>query len=130
MQATWNLLERSATDALQAAHEAGLGIIIKEALANGRLTTRNDSPQFRRQMGVLRSLAAANETTVDALALAAAINQPFADVVLSGAARVEHLQSNMQALKVQWTGSVARKLDDLVEPASTYWQSRAQLAWN
>ena len=34
-QATWNLLERSAGDALAEAHSAGMGIIVKEALANG-----------------------------------------------------------------------------------------------
>ena len=37
VQATWNLLERSATEGLKRAHEQGLGVIIKEALANGRL---------------------------------------------------------------------------------------------
>ena len=36
VQATWNLLEPSAGPALQAAHAAGMGVIIKEALANGR----------------------------------------------------------------------------------------------
>lgn len=35
VQATWNLLEPSAGAALHAAHAAGLGIIVKEALANG-----------------------------------------------------------------------------------------------
>ena len=34
VQATWNLLERSAAPALQRAHEAGLGVIVKEPLAN------------------------------------------------------------------------------------------------
>jgi aryl-alcohol dehydrogenase-like predicted oxidoreductase len=43
VQATWNLHERSTTDALAAAHEAGLGVIVKEALANGRLTERGDA---------------------------------------------------------------------------------------
>ena len=40
VQATWNLLERSAGDALRSAHDAGMGVIVKEALANGRLTAR------------------------------------------------------------------------------------------
>jgi aryl-alcohol dehydrogenase-like predicted oxidoreductase len=38
VQATWNLFERSATRVLEQAHAAGVGVIIKEALANGRLT--------------------------------------------------------------------------------------------
>ena len=44
VQATWNLLERSAGPALAEAHAAGLGVVLKEALANGRLTARNAAP--------------------------------------------------------------------------------------
>jgi aryl-alcohol dehydrogenase-like predicted oxidoreductase len=40
VQATWNLLEPSAGPALAAAHDAGLTVIVKEALANGRLAGR------------------------------------------------------------------------------------------
>src|SRR5207244_7253838 len=46
VQATWNLLEPSAGPALRLAHDAGLGVIVKEALANGRLTARNNDPEF------------------------------------------------------------------------------------
>jgi aryl-alcohol dehydrogenase-like predicted oxidoreductase len=28
------------------AHQAGFGVVVKEALANGRLTGRNDDPAF------------------------------------------------------------------------------------
>ena len=52
VQATWNLLERSATAALAAAHDAGLGVIVKEALANGRLD------RARRHEGPLAGAAA------------------------------------------------------------------------
>jgi aryl-alcohol dehydrogenase-like predicted oxidoreductase len=41
VQATWNLLEISAGPALRRAAAAGLGVIVKEALANGRLTEAN-----------------------------------------------------------------------------------------
>lgn len=130
VQATWNLLAQSATAALQAAHEAGVGVIIKEALANGRLTPRNDSPDFQLQMDLLRAQAEAQNCTVDALALAAVINQPFVDVTLSGAARVDHLQSNVQAMNVAWDAPVDEALRVLVEPAERYWHTRSQLAWN
>src|SRR5436305_1641209 len=36
VQATWNLLEPSAGPVLAEAHAAGVGVIVKEALANGR----------------------------------------------------------------------------------------------
>ncbi len=130
VQATWNLLEQSATGALQAAHDAGVGVIIKEALANGRLTPRNDSSDFQAQMALLQTQAAAHNSTVDALALAAVINQPFVDVTLSGAATVAHLQSNVLALNVVWGTQTAAALSSLVEPADNYWRTRGQLAWN
>ena len=47
VQSTWNVLEPSAGPALQEANDAGVGVIIKEALANGRLTSRGD---FSRQL--------------------------------------------------------------------------------
>ena len=130
VQATWNLLEQSTTPALQAAHDAGLGVIVKEGLANGRLTTRNDSPDFQQQMALLLKQAKAQNSTVDALALAAVLNQPFVDVTLSGAARVEHLQSNLQAMRIKWNDALEEMLRELVEPTKTYWHIRSRLAWN
>ncbi len=41
VQSTWNVLEPSVGPALSDAHAAGLGVIVKEALANGRLTERS-----------------------------------------------------------------------------------------
>ena len=130
VQATWNLLEQSVTSALREAHEAGIGVIVKEGLANGRLTSRNDSPEFQQKMALLQAQAETQNITVDSMALAAVINQPFVDVVLSGAACVEHLKSNLQALKIKWNDSLAEMLDALVEPADSYWHIRSQLAWN
>src|SRR5918999_3496966 len=43
VQATWNVLEPSAGDALAQAHAAGGGVIVKEALGNGHLAGRADA---------------------------------------------------------------------------------------
>lgn len=69
VQATWNLLERSAAPALQRAHEAGLGVIVKEPLANGRLTIHSAEP-------ALLAYAREQDLPPDAVAIAAAISQP------------------------------------------------------
>ena len=130
VQATWNLLEQSAAQALQEAHEAGMGVIVKEGLANGRLTPRNDAAKFQRKMALLQVCAETQNSTVDAVALSAVMHQPFVDVVLSGVASVDHLQSNLQALRINWNDSLAQMLDALVEPAESYWHLRSQLAWN
>jgi aryl-alcohol dehydrogenase-like predicted oxidoreductase len=104
VQATWNLLEPSAGPALAEAHDAGCLVIVKEALANGRLA-QNDQ---------------------DADALAAALHQPWATIVLSGAATADQLTSNLRAEKltadpVRWAGTAI--------PAAQYWQERSQLPW-
>jgi aryl-alcohol dehydrogenase-like predicted oxidoreductase len=125
VQATWNLLEQSATAALQAAHDAGVGVIIKEAVANGRLTSRNPDPNFQTKIARLPVAA-----TIDALALAAVLNQPFVDVVLSGATQVAQLQSNLKALAVDWDDALLDYFSDWRETANVYWRKRGQLAWN
>jgi aryl-alcohol dehydrogenase-like predicted oxidoreductase len=130
VQATWNLLEPSAASALAAAHEAGMGVIVKEALANGRLTARNREPAFRAKLDRLAEVAASLRTTVDALALAAALVRPWADVVLSGAATLEQLRSNLKALDVRWSEEVVQRLSGMAETPPEYWRRRSGLDWN
>lgn len=130
VQATWNLLETSAAPALEQAHATGMGIIVKEALANGRLTPRNADPAFAGKLALLERQAARLRTTVDALALAAALAQPWAGVVLSGAATVEQLASNVRATQVAWDDEAQAVLATLAELPELYWEIRKRLAWN
>jgi len=130
VQATWNLLERSAGPALTSAWQAGMGVIVKEALANSRLTERNAQPAFAGKLALLEREAQRLGTTVDGLALAGVLAQPWVDVVLSGAARVDHLLSNLKALEVSWDAEAASHLQALVEPAGEYWRTRSDLEWN
>jgi aryl-alcohol dehydrogenase-like predicted oxidoreductase len=122
VQATWNLLEPSATIALAEAKAEGWGVIVKEVLANGRLTTRHGGPEVRQ----LRTRAARLCTTVEALAVAAALAQPWADVVLSGAVTCEQLQEHVAALAL---GPHAVPAVPIAEPSNLYWRRRATLAW-
>ena len=105
VQATWNLLEPSAGPPLAEAHEAGWGVIIKEALANGRLADR------------------------DREAIAAALANPWVDVVLSGAVTEAQVQSNVRALAVRLSPDELAELSKLAEPPDQYWKERGQLAW-
>ena len=130
VQATWNLLERSAEVALAKAAEAGLSVIIKESLANGRLTVRNEAESFAGGRDVLNSIAKELDATWDAIAIAAAMNQPWATTVLSGAASVAHLDSNLKARDIVWTDDLEQRLQTVSQPAEEYWQQRSDLAWN
>ncbi|MDQ6885529.1 MAG: aldo/keto reductase [Candidatus Dormibacteraeota bacterium] len=106
VQATWNLLEPSAGQALAEAHDAGWGVIIKEALANGRLADRDQE------------------------SIAAALANPWVDLVLSGAVTEAQLRSNVGALSVRLSPDELASLSNLAEPAHQYWKERGQLAWS
>jgi len=130
VQATWNLLESSAETMLREAHTLGLAVIVKEALANGRLTVRNQAPDFAAKLRQLQKEAARLSTTVDALALAAVLAQPWASVVLSGAVTVAQVRANVAATVVAWDAEAAAALLPLREAPARYWHTRSQLPWN
>jgi aryl-alcohol dehydrogenase-like predicted oxidoreductase len=125
VQATWNLLETSAGPALAAAHEQGWGVLVKEALANGRLVS---GP--RDQMGPLVASARAYGVGLDSLAIAAALAQPWADVVLSGAVTVGQLESNLAGVEVQLEERELEGLLGLAEPSQRYWSERQAMPWS
>ena len=126
-QSTYNILEPSAGPQLQLAHELGMRIIVKEAVANGRLTLSNDPSQIS---PVMLQLAQKHGVGVDAIALAYVLAQPWVDIVLSGAATVEHLQANLLARKVTLGEEELMQLASSREAPEVYWQTRSQLAWN
>ncbi|CAM3627006.1 aldo/keto reductase [Deinococcus frigens] len=121
VQATWNLLEPSAGAALAEAHAAGWAVVVKEAVANGRLTGRGQIPP------ALAGVCGELNATPDAVALAAALAQPWADVVLSGATTSEQLRSNLRALRLNADFSA---LNGLAQAPDAYWRARAGMAWN
>jgi aryl-alcohol dehydrogenase-like predicted oxidoreductase len=122
IQATWNLLEPLSADALARAHASGLTVIVKEPLANGRLTSDGDQP-------MLLEAAAQRGIAPDTLALSAALAQPWADIVLSGAVTTDTLHSNLAARPSHGDTDIAQLAPQLARPASTYWHERSQRPW-
>jgi aryl-alcohol dehydrogenase-like predicted oxidoreductase len=121
VQATWNLLETSAAPALQAASRRELTVIVKESLANGRLVT--EPPD------ALREVCARIGAAPDAVALAAAAAQPWANRVLIGAAGVDQLAANLRADQVALTPADTALLSGCAEDPEAYWIHRSGLPW-
>ena len=123
VQATWNVLEPSVAPALAEASASGARVVVKEALANGQLLDPDVVGAGR-----LQGVAATYGVGVDAVAIAAAMAQPWCDVVLLGPVTVSQLQSNV----------LARDLapdidpDTVLAPQSPadYWARRARLPWS
>jgi aryl-alcohol dehydrogenase-like predicted oxidoreductase len=122
LQATYNLLERTAGPALERAHAAGLRVIVKEALANGRLTARGGCERLRRAAARLGS-------PEDAVAIAWVLARPWVDLVLSGAATADQLRSNLGATALAWDPVLERELAGLEEQGESYWSTRSELSW-
>jgi len=128
-QATFNCLEPSLAEPLARAHGEGLGVIVKEALANGRLTPANARPEDESLARALRAAAAARSCSVDQLALAFVLERPWVDIVLSGAATTAQLVSHTDALAVSLDDQTRTLLATIVEPPTRYWTTRASLPW-
>ena len=118
-EVTWNLLEPSVGPAAAEAAAAGWAVLVKEAVANGRLTPAGGPP------ATLTALAKARGVTEDAIALAAALAQPWASVVLSGAVTRRELDENLTALTVGPLPELG-----LAEAPDAYWAERAARPWH
>jgi len=123
VQSTYNALETSAGPALAEAHDAGLTVIVKEGMANGRLAGPH-APE------ALKTVAAETSLGCDAVALALILRQPWAGVVLSGAATVNQLASNLHAAVVDLDDEQLTRLAGLVEEPRAYWETRGRLPWH
>ncbi|MER6821582.1 aldo/keto reductase [Streptomyces cellulosae] len=123
VQSTYNILETSAGPALAEAHDAGLTVIVKEGMANGRLAAPH-APE------PLRTVAEETDLGCDAVALAVILRQPWAGVVLSGAATVVQLTSNLHAAAVDLTDDQLARLVPLAETPEAYWEHRGTLPWH
>ena len=149
VQATWNVMEQSAGPALLEAKKAGMEIIVKEALANGRLSSRNPDEGVLPVMEALRELASDFGSPpgrfdsfvykADSAAIAIAMLQGFQPMVLSGAATPHQIRSNAGALTLLKyltnAGDAAEgRVNEILEMArqdpAAYWAERAELTWN
>jgi aryl-alcohol dehydrogenase-like predicted oxidoreductase len=66
---------------------------------------------------------------MDAIAIAAALANPWVDVALSGAVSVSQLESNLQALSVRLSAADLDALYALTQPPERYWSERQALRW-
>ncbi|MCQ9181396.1 aldo/keto reductase [Streptomyces sp. IBSBF 2953] len=123
VQSTYNALETSAGPALAEAHDAGLTVIVKEGMANGRLAGPH-APE------ALKAVAAESSLGCDAIALALILRRPWAGVVLSGAATSAQLASNLHAAVADLDDDQLDRLAALAEEPRAYWEQRGRLPWH
>jgi aryl-alcohol dehydrogenase-like predicted oxidoreductase len=127
VETTWNVLEPSAGPALAEAAAAGATVIVKEAVANGRLTPAEADPHPAAVAA--RELAMELGVSVDQVATAAVLAQPWAWRVLSGAVTTGQLGSNLAAAALSLNAVDLGRLTAHPQPAAEYWAQRSARSW-
>ena len=132
VQATWNLFERGAESALSDAHSAGMKVVIKEALANGRLTHENhdDDALLTPRLSQMRKIAEDRGTTIENA-------RPLGSAVASLGHFCIERRCNRCADRIdrrRECTSYNAELDDQLRNFSIssrdYWRARANFSWN
>jgi aryl-alcohol dehydrogenase-like predicted oxidoreductase len=129
-QVTYNMLDQSVGRSwLRQLRQEGRRVVVKEALANGRLFPNANYPHYGRLYTILEELAESYHVGVDAIALRYVVDalQPFC--VLSGAARADHLAGNLQTHAFQLTDAEIAALQSCAVPPRAYWAERKKLSW-
>ncbi len=126
-QVTWNLLEPSVGAAAAQAHARGAQVVVKESVANGRLAPGGDDGS----VGVryVAALASRAGVGIDQLAVAAALAQPWAWRVLSGAATPEHLASHVVAAGLELDPGLVDEALAAAQDPHDYWAQRSARPW-
>ena len=129
-QVTYNVLDQSLAEISEQLTSANKRIIIKEALANGRIFPNERYPQYDKLYQTLTSLAKKKEVGIDAIALRFCIDSLAPFKVLSGASKAFHLTENLKVESFKLTESEIVRLAKFGIAPSNYWKERKQLGWN
>ena len=129
-QCTYNVLDQSIYTLGQKILSDKKQLVIKEALANGRLFPNTNYPSYDGLYNKLKTLAEKYGVGVDALNLKFCAQQLDGAIVLSGAGRPEHLNQNLKANDFYFHPQEIEELTQFRTTAEHYWKERKQLTWN
>lgn len=129
-QVTYNLFEQDALEILRQVVSQGKTVIIKEALANGRIFPNGKFENYKNAYEILNRLSKKYNVGIDAIALRFVMESLQPTYVLSGASNSKQLKENLKALEFNFIEDELILLQSLNAPVQLYWEERAQLQWN
>ncbi|CAM1373032.1 aldo/keto reductase [Tenacibaculum xiamenense] len=128
-QCTFNMFEQSIRE-IDHVFKNGNQLIIKEALANGRVFSNNNYPEYNSFYSYLEKLENQFQVGRDAIILSYCTSIYPEAIVLSGANNETHLASNLNATTVKLTDTQINELSKFKVAAEFYWNERKKLTWN
>ena len=129
-QVTYNILDQSVLSISEELARQNKKLIIKEALANGRLFRNKKFIHYRKLFNYLEALAQKYQVGVDAIALNYCGNTLPKSMVLSGASNHMHLEGNIKAKSFALSQDELQQLHVFRISEAMYWDERKLLAWN
>lgn len=129
-QVTYNVFEQSTFLVLQHILQSGKTVIIKEALANGRVFQNENFQHYNESYKLLKQLSDKYKVGVDAVALRFVMDSLKPNYVLSGASTMKQLKQNLKANNFVLSASEIENLQKTPISNEIYWKERSKLAWN
>jgi len=129
-QVTFNIFEQSCYPILKELLVKGKTIIIKEALANGRVFRNHKFLEYQPTYTYLEHLSNKYSVGIDAIALRFIIDYLEPTLILSGASTTNQLKENLKALSFNLDKKEVYKLKSFAVSPNNYWQELSNLKWN
>lgn len=129
-QVTFNIFEQSCFDISKQLIDKGKTIIIKEALANGRVFRNSNFPEHKSVYDYLEQLSNKYAVGIDAIAIRFIIDVLEPSIVLSGGSNSIQIEQNLKALDFKLDHKDVLKLKSFAVSPNNYWKERSDLKWN
>jgi len=129
-QVTYNILDQSFQNISNRLTNEGKSIVIKEALANGRLFRNKNYSHYNELYKFMETLAEKYEVGIDAIALNFCSTTMPKGIILSGASSELHLEDNIKTNLFKLTEEEINKLYAFNIDEAIYWNERKALTWN
>lgn len=129
-QVTYNFLDQSLQEISEELIRQNKQIIIKEALANGRVFRNHAYPHYNEMYTILERLSEKYSAGVDAVSLRYCEQTITNSIVLSGASTSEQLRENLKLNTFTLSNDDLKILNGLKVTPDFYWTERKNLQWN
>ncbi|WP_299062705.1 aldo/keto reductase [uncultured Polaribacter sp.] len=129
-QVTYNFLDQSLLKVLEELNRLKKSIVIKEALANGRVFRNENYTHYNKMYTALESIAAKHNVGVDAICLKYCVQTIPKSTILSGVSSIKQLHQNLKMNSFTLSSTDIETLNSFKISADAYWSERKQLQWN
>lgn len=129
-QVTYNFLDQSLLEVSKDLIRQNKSIVIKEALANGRVFRNQHYKHYDKMYTILEDLSKKYTVGIDAITLKYCTQTIPKSIVLSGASNVTQLKENLKMTSFYLATDEIKLLDSFKVNSEFYWAERKKLQWN